>query len=196
MRHNLSEINRLIQDRRTIYPEQFSERKVHREQIEMLLESARWAPTHKLTQPWNFKVFMEAGIEKFATWHAETYKQITPAEAFSEMKYNTLKNRPLKASAVIVVSMKRDANQSIPEIEEIAAVGCAVQNMHLTATAAGLGFYWGTGGLTFHPKMKEFLGLSEADKVMGLLFVGYPAIEWPRKTQRKPIEYYSEFIDQ
>ena len=59
MLFNLSEINELIRSRRTIYPEQFSDRKVHIEQIEVLLNNAQWAPTHGNTQPWRFKVFME-----------------------------------------------------------------------------------------------------------------------------------------
>ena len=60
MRHNLSEINEVIKDRRTIYPETYSDRKVHKEQIELLLNNALWAPTHGMTQPWRFKVFMDA----------------------------------------------------------------------------------------------------------------------------------------
>jgi nitroreductase len=194
MRYNLSEVLEVIKNRRSIYPEQYSERKVSKEQLEKMLEAARWAPTHKLTQPWRFKVFYgEKALKKFADFHAETYKKITPPEDFSEMKYNKLKTRPLMASAVIAVCMER--NPKVPEIEEIEAVACAVQNMHLIATAYGLGAYWGTGGLTYHPEMKKFLGLKEDDKCLGLFHVGYPKIEWP-KGQRKPMEYYTEWIDE
>ena len=42
MRFNLSEINELIRSRRTIYPEQFSDRKVHKEQIELAWHRLRW----------------------------------------------------------------------------------------------------------------------------------------------------------
>ena len=46
------------------------------------------------------------------------------------------------SSAIIAVSMKRDVTEKIPEIEEIEAVACAIQNMLLTATAYGLGTFW------------------------------------------------------
>ena len=59
MRYNLSEITELIRNRRTIYPEQFSDRKVHLEQIELILNNAQWAPTHGNTQPWRFVVFAD-----------------------------------------------------------------------------------------------------------------------------------------
>ena len=54
MRFNLSEVTELIRERRTIVPEQFSDRKVHKEQLELILNNAQWAPTHGNTQPWRF----------------------------------------------------------------------------------------------------------------------------------------------
>jgi nitroreductase len=193
MRYNLSEITSVIQDRRTIFPEQFSSRKVHKEQIEKLLNNAIWAPNHGMTQPWRFKVFMDNGIKKLADFQAEHYKEITPPDMYDEEKYQKLKTRPLLASAIITICMKRQESEKIPEIEEIEAVACAVQNMYLTATAYGLAAYWGSGGVTYTEGMKKFLGLSEKDKCLGFFYLGYPAIEWP-KSHRKPIEYVTEWI--
>jgi nitroreductase len=195
MRYNLSEIASLIEDRRTLQPEQFSGRKVHREIVEHLLNAARWAPTHKLTQPWHFTVFVEDGLRQFGEFHAGIYQQCTPPPKFNASKYEKLRTRPLLASVLIAVAMRRDSEMRVPEIEEIAAVSAAVQNMSLLATAYGLGLYWGTGGMTYSDEMKSFLQLKDADKVLGLLYVGYPAIDWPRKTPRKPIEYFAKWVD-
>ncbi|MBL4651621.1 MAG: nitroreductase [Flavobacteriales bacterium] len=193
MKYNLSEINEVIRNRRSVYPKQFSDRKVHREMIENMLENARWAPTHGLTQPWFFKVFMGDGLQKLAEFHSETYKKITPSESFLVKKYDKLQSNALQSSVVIAICMKRQEIEKIPEIEEIEAVACAVQNMHLTATAFGLGAYWGSGGLTYSEEMKTFLGLKKKDKCLGLFYIGYPDIEWP-KGQRKPIEYFTEWV--
>ena len=193
MRYNLSEVNEVIRNRRSVFPKQFSKRKVHREMIETMLENARWAPTHGLTQPWFFKVFMGKGLMKLADFHSETYKQITPPTLFLEKKYNKLHANAMQSSAVIAICMKRQEIEKIPELEEIETVACAVQNMHLTATAYGLGAYWGTGGLTYSEEMKTFLGLNKKDKCLGLFYVGYPNIEWP-KSQRRPIEYFTEWV--
>lgn len=195
MKFNLSEITELIQYRRTIYPEFFSSRKVHKEQIELLLENARWAPTHKLTQPWFYKVFMEDGLQTFSDFFSETYKKLTPEDKFSEMKYQKMKSRVAKSSAIIVACMKRDEAERVPLVEELAAANAATQNLLLTATAYGIGIYWGTGGITYKDEMKDFLGLKPADQVLGVLFVGYPEGEWPRKTPRKPLEYYTEWVE-
>ena len=86
MRFNLSEITELIRSRRTIYPEQFSSRKVHKEQIELMLNNAIWAPTHGNTQPWKFKVFMDEGRQKLSDFLGQTYLELTPKENQNDLK--------------------------------------------------------------------------------------------------------------
>lgn len=196
MRYNLSEINELIRNRRTIFPEQFSERKVHREQIEVMLNNAQWAPTHGNTQPWRFNVFMEEGLSNLSQFLGTTYLKLTPEDQQNDTKLGKLIRRPLLASAVIAVSMKRQEEEKIMEIEEIEAVACAIQNIHLTCTAYGIGGFWSTPKLIYSSEMNEFLNLGEKDKCLGLFYVGYPSIEWPTITHRKPIEYNTKWITQ
>ena len=195
MRFNLSEITELIRERRTIYPEQFSDRKVHKEQIELLLNNAQWAPTHGNTQPWRFKVFTEDGRTQLSDFLSQTYLKLTPKEKQVDTKLAKLLTRPLKSSVIIAVCMERQETEAIKEIEEIEAVACAIQNMHLTATAYGLGAFWSTPKLIYTSEMNEFLKIGEKDKCLGLIYVGYPSIEWP-KSHRKPIEYTTEWITQ
>lgn len=192
MRYNLSEINELIKDRRTIYPRNYSQRKVHKEQIEVLLNNAIWAPSHKLTQPWRFHVFMEEGKTKLGDFMREQYINTTPEEQQKASKLEKIELRTRNASAIIAVCMKRDEEERIPEIEEIAAVSCAIQNMFLTCTAYGLGGFWSTSRTIYSEAMNTFLGLTKKDKCLGLFYVGYPAEKWP-KSRRKPIEYVTEW---
>lgn len=193
MRFNLSEINELIRERRTIYPEQFSSRKVHREQIEVILNNGQWAPTHGNTQPWRFKVFMsEDSRQELSQFLGKTYQDVVSAETQNDAKLAKLIRRPLITSAVIAVCMERQAEEEILEIEEIEAVACAIQNMHLTCTAYGLGAFWSTPKLIYTTQMNDYLGLGEKDKCLGLFYIGYPEIEWP-KAHRKPIEYTTEW---
>ncbi|MCE3296086.1 MAG: hypothetical protein K0R65_1800 [Crocinitomicaceae bacterium] len=192
MKYNLSEITALIKDRRTIYPEQFSSRKVQREQVETILNAAIWAPTHGNTQPWRFQVFMEGDKELLSDFLAETYLKVTPKEKQNDQKLAKMINRPKLASVVIGVWMKRDETGKISELEEIEAVSCAIQNMHLTATAYGIGAFWSTPRLIDSAEMNAFLKIGEKDKCIGLFYLGYPAIEWP-KSHRKPIEYLTRW---
>ncbi|MDP4587910.1 MAG: nitroreductase [Flavobacteriales bacterium] len=193
MKYNLSEINEVIRNRRSLMPEEYSARKVHKEIVQNILTNATWAPSHGLTQPWRFKVFMDDGLKQLSEVLPAMYKDFAPAEKFSEKKYNRFKERPLKTSVIIAVSMKRDPDGLVPEIEEIEAVACAVQNMYLTCTAYGLGGFWSSPGFIYTDKMREFLGLDPADKCLGLFYMGYPSGDWPR-SHRKPLEYVTEWV--
>lgn len=193
MRFNLSEINELIRERRTIYPEQFSSRKVHREQVEVILNNAQWAPTHGNTQPWRFKVFLgEDHRQELSQSLGKIYQEVIPEDIQSDLKLAKLMRRPLISSVVIAVCMERQPEETILEIEEIEAVACAIQNMHLTCTAYGLGAFWSTPKVIYSPQMNTYLGIGEKDKCLGLFYIGYPEIEWP-KAHRRPIEYTTEW---
>jgi len=195
MKYNLSEITDLIRNRRTIFPEQYSTRKVHKEQIELIINNALWAPNHGNTQPWRFHVFTEGGLQKLSTFLGETYMEVTPKEQQNDMKLAKMVSRPMRSSVVIAVSMEKQPESKILEIEEIEAVACAVQNMYLTCTAYGLGGFWSTPKLIYSEEMNDFLGLQAADKCLGLFYIGYPDIEWP-KAHRKPMEYVTKWISE
>lgn len=194
MKYNLSEITQLIKDRRTIYPKDFSDRKVFKEQIEVLLNNAIWAPSHKLTQPWRFKVFMENGKNHLAEFMSDLYLKLTPLEKQNPEKLAKIKMRIKKSSAVIVICMKRDEEERLPEIEEVESVACAVQNMLLTCTAYGLAGFWSTPKIVYSEEIKDFLDLKTKDKCLGLFYLGYPGENWPR-SRRKPIEYVTDWVD-
>ncbi|MEO9532951.1 MAG: nitroreductase [Crocinitomicaceae bacterium] len=198
MKYNLSEITDVIKDRRTIFPEFYAERKVHREQVETILNNAIWAPNHGSTQPWQFKVFLGEGKVALSDFLSELYAEKFQGDDFKQMKFDKLKNRPIASGcAVIAVSLNRDPESKIMEMEEIEAVACAIQNMYLTCTAWGLGGFWSTPKLIYTQEMKDFLGLKEQDKCLGLFYVGYPKpdYKWP-KGHRKPIEYFTTWQEE
>jgi len=181
-------INELIRSRRSIFPPQYSGEVISKEIIEKILENANWAPTHKFTEPWRFTVFTGEGLKKLATFMSELYKEVSTEKGnFDSKKYETLQTKPLRASHIISVVMKRDEKESVPEIEEIEAVACAVQNMSLTATAYGVGSYWGSGGVTYFEKAKPFFNLGPKDKLLGFFYLGIPR-KSITKGKRKPIE--------
>ena len=193
MKYNLSEITELIKNRRTIYPEFYTSRKVHKEIIEHLLRNAIWAPTHGKTQPWRFKVYSDDSRSLLSEKLGELYQKLTPKELFKEEKLVKIKARPFLSSVVIAVCMERGNNEKIPVIEEVEAVACAVQNMSLTATAYGLGSFWSTPKVIYTQEMNEFLNLKEEDKCIGIFYIGYPSEKWPR-SRRKPIQLVTEWF--
>ena len=189
MKFNLSEVNDLIRTRRSIPPEHFTNRKVQKDQIELMLKNAQWAPNHGKTQPWRFKVYLsDSARQELSQALGKLYLETTPDDQQNDTKLAKLIRRPLISSVVILVSMSRQLEEKIPEIEEIEAVACSILNLQLTATAYGIGSFWSSPKLIYTKEMNEFLGITEKDKCLGIIYLGYPKGDWP-KSHRKPIEY-------
>ncbi|MEO8406077.1 MAG: nitroreductase [Chitinophagaceae bacterium] len=179
-------LNELIRKRRSVFPDQFEAgKKIDDAIIEQILINATWAPNHGQTEPWHFTVFTDDGLKKLASLQSDVYKEEAGTD-FNEGKYKKLQQQPLRASHIIAIGMKRTTTKRIPEIEDIEAVACAVQNIYLSVTAYGLGGYWTSGGVTYMEGAKSFLGLGKEDKLLGFFYIGHIAIPSPA-AKRAPI---------
>ena len=169
---NTQDISTLIRRRRSIFPKSYlQDAPIERAEIEQLLENARWAPTHRLTEPWHFQVFHSPeSREALGDYMSDYYTKTTPPELFSEEKKQKAGENPRRSGAVLAIVMRRDPEQRIPEFEEIAAVAMAVQNMWLSCTAGGLGCYWSTPGAALNAD--AFLGLQPGEKCLGFFYMG------------------------
>lgn len=172
-------ITDVIRRRRTIKPACFSDAPIDDDVVREILENANWAPTHGQTEPWRFAVFTGDARQRLATFLASTYKTITPPESFKPKKFEGMSRNAMLAPVVIAVGMKRQASGKISELDEIMAVACAVQNMHLTATAHGLGGFWSTNVAATSGAMAEYIGLTDQDKALGLFYLGHTSVDWP-----------------
>ena len=193
--NNVEFFNQLVRSRRSVFPDQFEAgKKVDDAIVKEILTNAIWAPNHGKEEPWQFTVFTDAGLKTLADFQSELYKQTTP-DNFKEATYIKLQTQPLKASHIIAIGMKRSTNKGIPEVEDIAAVSCAVQNMYLSLTAYGLGGYWTTGGITYRPQAKSYFGLGENDKLLGFFYIGHIAVP-STSAKRTPIEEKVKWVNE
>lgn len=194
MSFNPDYFNKLVKARRSVFPDQFDTgRKIPDEIVRQIVENATWAPNHGQMEPWEFTVFTGEGLKTLASFQSELYKNEAGAE-FNEGKYVKLQQQPLRASHILSIGMKRTTTKRIPEVEDIAAVACAVENIYLSVTAYGLGGYWTTGGITYFEKAKEFFGLNEQDRLMGFFYLGYAAIASPA-AKRSPLTEKMKWVN-
>ncbi|MDC8001733.1 nitroreductase [Aequorivita todarodis] len=177
-------ISEIIKNRRAVFPAQYNNQPISKEEVLAILESANWAPTHKRTEPWRFKVFhglSQIGLGKFL---AETYKNTS--EKFSENTYNKFIENPVKAKCVIVICFQRDPKESLPEWEEIASTAMAVQNMWLAASEMKIGGYWSSPGIIKY--MDKFVQMEEGERCLGFFYLGKYDGELPEGTRKTSIE--------
>lgn len=184
----------LIRNRRAVYPKDFTGGQLQRPQIEAMLEAARWAPTHKKTEPWRFVVLGAEAKSQFEQLTIKLVKERAPADKVDAVvaKMERKAGKDWKSvSCYIALCVKRHPEQ-LPEWEETAALACAVQNMWLAATAVGVNGYWSSWQEPARtaPEMLEFLGLEPGDLCLGFFVAGTadPERAGSIKASRKPMD--------
>lgn len=168
-----------------------ADRPVERALIERLLEAANWAPSHGGTEPWRFTVYTGDSRRPLGEAFAQAYRLGTPDAEFKPAKHDDFRDRvwsaPLWIAVAMSPAMKPDGTPVRPEVEEIIAVGSAVQNLHLAAAAAGIGAKWTTGSTLIHPHVAQFARIEPPARLLGFFYLGWPSGEWPEST-RQPID--------
>ena len=186
-KEQIEAINSLIVNRRSSYPKEYNGRQIEDAVVMQLLENANWAPNHGKTEPWRFKLFKGDALLALARFQADLYKKSTDDALFTQNKYDRFIEKAKLTSHVIAICMQKDPKGRIPEIEEISAVACAVQNIYLSLTAYGLRGYWSTGGGTYSAEMHNYLGLDQTQRCLGFFFLGMSDLPF-REGKRGSIE--------
>ena len=177
-------LNDIIKLRRNVKPKLFTGDLIPDAIVTEILSTANWAPTHGYTEPWRFVVFSGASLKILAEFQAELYKSSTSVELYKELKYTKLKSTPLLASHIIALVVHKSINTPIPLVEEIAATSCGVQNILLSAASKNIAVHWTSGGMTYNPEMKTYLGFDAKDQVLGFLYLGISPTEVNKEGRR------------
>jgi nitroreductase len=153
----------------------FGPEPVPRETLLELLDVARLAPNHHLTQPWRFRVL---GPETLA----QVQECAGPGEA------TKLERAPTLVLATAVLS-----GDLIQDEEDVCATAAAIMLVLLAATERGLASYWRTPAIFRTARGREAAGVADGERVLGLLHFGSPDRE-PAPRERAPVETYVEFL--
>ena len=183
----ISELNDLLKTRRSIFPKSYIQGKdIPESDILQILENANFAPSHRLTEPWRFKILRGAAKQRLADFMVEDYLAMTPIEAQSEVKMQKMAENPTRSAVAIALVLKRH-EELLPEWEEIASLAMAVQNMWLTCSILGIGCYW-SSPTAITLRGQDFLKLAADERCLGLFYMGYHNVSMADlPAVRKPI---------
>jgi nitroreductase len=144
--------------------------------LERILEVARWAPNHRQTEPWRFRVLGS---------HAQS--QLKQAAGGGAEK--------LERAPTLVVASFVPSVLELHAHEDEQAAACAVYAVLLAARAEGLASYWRTPGVLRTDEGRAAVGLGEDERVLGLLHFGEPDGELPAPPRRSALDDYVTFLD-
>ena len=191
MNSNFEILSKIIKNRRSIFPDSYLQQEISTDLIEQILESANYAPTHKLTQPWRFVVIRKEAKTRLGETLAQLYREKVGAQQFLQKKYDSFAQKTNQAECILAINIQFHPDK-LPNWEEIAAVACAVQNIALTAESLNIGGYWSSPPLI--ADLNEFLGLQENEKCFGLFYMGYHDEEL-RPVNRTPMKDKIKWIE-
>jgi nitroreductase len=157
-------------------------RPVPTELVERLCELATWAPNHKKTWPWRFAYFTGEGRRRFG----ETMvADMIDADFGDEGKRAKTRTKYLRTPGTLVVGAAPHENEML-DLENRDAVAAGIQNILLAATAHGLATFWSTPALTRPPKVLDLCGFGADDRLVGVIYLGWPTTE-PPPPDRPPV---------
>lgn len=180
---NSTALAELIHGRRTIH--KFRAEVPPRKVIMQAIELARWAPNHRLTEPWRFYLLGPETAKAIARLNAELVTQDRGPEA-GRGKLARWRAVP---GWVVVTCLNSD--DPVQAREDYAACCCAVQNFQLFLWANRVGVKWTTGKVTHHPDFYDLIRVDPTEETLvGMLWYGYP-LEVPR-INRKPVAEFAK----
>jgi nitroreductase len=133
---------------------------VDRATLAELLELARWAPNHHLTNPWRFRVL---GPQALAA-----LKAAAGPEAAAKLD---------RAPTLVCVSVVQSGEDHVADEEDLLAAGCATYALLLGAHARGLAAYWRTPAVLRSDAGRAALRLPGDERAIALVHLGPPRQE-------------------
>jgi nitroreductase len=169
----MENLEHLIKERRTV--NQFKPEKVDDALVMKALELSLWAPNHKLTFPWEYRV-VTGEKRRLLTELAVELKKAKNGGVFSEVKADAVRKNLAAASHWVSLGVHRSENPSTFQEDQL-TLACSVQIASMYLWDQGVGSKWSTGGYTLHPKTYEILGVDpQKTHLMGMLLIGVPEV--------------------
>lgn len=138
---------------------------VDRATLDELLELARWAPNHHLTNPWRFRVLGPVALAAL--------KDAAGPEAAAKLD---------RAPTLVCVSVLAGGEDPVADEEDLLAAGCATYALLLAAHARGFAAYWRTPAVLREPAGRAALGIGEGERAIALVHIG------PQRQEKAPPE--------
>ena len=156
------------------------------ETLRELIDLGRFAPNHKLTQPWRFRALgpeIRSRIDELAGEREAMKLRRAPTLVLATY----LPWQPWTADTALL------SGDPIVDEEDLHATACAVYAVLLGATNRGLASYWRTPACFTEEPVREALGLAANERLVALIHLG-PAVSEPPPKERLALDSVLQFL--
>jgi nitroreductase len=149
---------------------------VDRRTLDELLELARWAPNHHLTNPWRFRVIGPHTRRRL--------KELAGPEGAAKLD---------RAPTLVVVSAVL-SDDPIQDQEDLCAAACAAYIVLVAAHGRGLASYWRTPEVLRTDAGRAAVGIEEGERFLALIHLG-PRRQEKEAPERAPAGDYVTYLE-
>lgn len=182
------ELSEAIDKRKSI--RKYQNKKINKNIIESLIDSARLAPSAKNRQPWSFVVVQDIIKNKIAdTMIKKENELLQTIDRKGSSVINTAKI--IKEAPILIIVLKEYDENWI--ISDCLSIGAAIEHICLKATDLGLGSLW-IADTVYVQKDIAKLVEHENMQVISAISIGYSDQE-PNRRPRKKLEDILEWYN-
>ena len=173
--------------------------KVSNQQLETILEAARWAPSGANTQPWEFIITRDRGQMKRVR---EIYsKEWNDRKREDPLHYKGIKKDYVGDVSVLVLACGDARTKQVylttrqpADREKLfqASVANSVQQMMLAAASMNLGTVWVSVREEVEPELRELFKVPDELRLLWVIPIGH-ARSWPKAKRRRPIATFTHY---
>ena len=157
------------------------------EALDNIKRAALRAPDHAALKPWRFIVCEGKGLDKLGA----LFEQSAIDNDKSEREIQRAPQLPTRAPMIIVITTVYQEHEKVPQVEQFASASCAAMAMQMAAVAQGFQGMWRTGEYAHCEIVKEGLGVSADNEIVGFLYLGTPAQDAAPKPALEPEDYFT-----
>jgi nitroreductase len=180
----------LIQTRQHIGPKHLTEPGPSRDLLLRLLEAAAAAPDHAQLRPWRFVAFGEQSRDKLAAAFADALLE-RDATALPEQLEDARQKAYRSPTLLLAVARLAPHNPDVADAEKLISLGCAVQNLMLSALAHGFATGLTSGKALTSQAFRQICGLTEGELAVCFVNIGTTRKSRPRKIRPAPLDFVS-----
>ena len=158
------------------------------EQLDIIKQAALRVPDHAGLKPWQFITVEGDARNKLG----EIYYQAALNADADEKTVERAKELPLRAPLIVICIAKYKEHVKVPRVEQVQSAGCAVMAMQQAAFAQGLAGVWRTGWYAKDDYVKNALGLTEIDELVGFLYIGSAVSDFKKSRNIDTNLFFSE----
>lgn len=161
----------LITSRQNISPKRLVEPGPSTEQIEQLFRAAAAAPDHGLLMPWRFVVVPAHKRADLAEVFALALIDRDPGATLDQIE--SARGKAHRAPLLMLaVARLGSCEPDIPTLERMVSVGCAIQNILLSAHSMALGSSLTSGQAMSSPRMRALFKLQPGEESVCFVNIG------------------------